>query len=174
MLYEFDGKQPVVGKQSYVSDIARVIGDVVIGDHCYIGHGAILRGDYGRIEIGDGTAVEEGAIIHAPPSDVNRIGRKVTIGHGAVVHGKRIGDQAVIGMGAIVSIWSEIGEWAIVAEGSVVKLKQIIPPRVVAAGNPARIVREVSEKDREFWNWGKKIYIDLAEKYLAIGMQPLQ
>lgn len=174
MLYKFDGKQPVVGKQSYVSDIARVIGDVVIGDHCYIGHGAILRGDYGRIEIGDGTAVEEGAIIHAPPSDVNRIGRKVTIGHGAVVHGKRIGDQAVIGMGAIVSIWSEIGEWAIVAEGSVVKLKQIIPPRVVAAGNPARIVREVSEKDQEFWNWGKKIYIDLAEKYLAIGMQPLQ
>lgn len=174
MLYKFDGKQPVVGKQSYVSDIARVIGDVVIGDHCYIGHGAILRGDYGRIEIGDGTAVEEGVIIHAPPSDVNRIGRKVTIGHGAVVHGKRIGDQAVIGMGAIVSIWSEIGEWAIVAEGSVVKLKQIIPPRVVAAGNPAKIVREVSEKDQEFWNWGKKIYIDLAEKYLAIGMQPLQ
>jgi carbonic anhydrase/acetyltransferase-like protein (isoleucine patch superfamily) len=173
MLYKFDGKQPVVGKQSYVSDIARVIGDVVIGDHCYIGHGAILRGDYGRIEIGDGTAVEEGAIIHAPPSDVNRIGQKVTIGHGAVVHGKQIGDHAVIGMGAIVSIWSEIGAWAIVAEGSVVKLKQIIPPRVVAAGNPAKIVREVSEKDQEFWNWGQKIYIDLAEKYLAIGMQPL-
>lgn len=174
MLYQFDGKQPVVGKKAYVSDIAHVIGDVVIGDNCYIGHGAILRGDYGRIEIGNGTAVEEGAIIHAPPSDVNHIGQKVTIGHGAVVHGKRIGDHAVIGMGAVVSIWSEIGEWAIVAEGSVVKLKQIIPARVVAAGNPARIVRELSEKDREFWGWGKQLYIDLAEKYLDIGMQPLQ
>ena len=103
MLYEFDGRQPVVGETSYVSDTARVIGDVLIGDHCYIGHGAILRGDYGRIEIGNGTAVEEGAIVHAPPADLNRIGQKVTIGHGAVVHGKHVGDCAVIGMGAILS-----------------------------------------------------------------------
>jgi len=173
MLYKFDGKQPVIGKNSYISDIARVIGDVVIGDNCYIGHGAILRGDYGRIEIGDGTAIEEGAIVHAPPNDVNRIGKKVTIGHAAVVHSKNISDQAVIGMGAVISMWSEIGEWAIVAEGSVVKLKQIIPAKVVAAGNPAKIIRDISEKDQEFWNWGKQIYIDLAKKYLDIGMEPI-
>ncbi len=171
MLYRFDGKQPVVGKGSYVSDNARVIGDVLIGTNCYIGHGAILRGDYGRIEIGNGTAVEEGAIVHAPPKEANRIGKKVTIGHGAVVHGKHIGDLAVIGMGALTSVWSEIGEWAIVAEGSVVKMKQIIPPKVVAAGNPAKIMRELSEKDEEFWNWGKQLYIDLAKKYLDEGMQ---
>ena len=67
MLYKFDGKVPTVGKGTCVSDIARIIGDVVIGSNCYIGHGAILRGDYGRIEIGDGTAVEEGVIVHAPP-----------------------------------------------------------------------------------------------------------
>lgn len=173
MLYKFDGKQPEVGKKSYVSDIARVIGDVVIGDNCYIGHGAILRGDYGRIEIGDGTAVEEGAIIHVPPGDLSRIGKKVTIGHAAVVHGKHIGDQAVIGMGAIISIWAEIGEWAIVAEGSVVKLKQVIPAKVVAAGNPAKIIREISEEDLKFWRWGKQLYIDLAKKYLDVGMEPI-
>ena len=171
MLYRFDGKQPVVGKGSYISDNARVIGDVLIGTNCYIGHGAILRGDYGRIEIGNGTAVEEGAIVHAPPKEANRIGKKVTIGHGAVVHGKHIGDQAVIGMGAVTSVWAEIGEWAIVAEGSVVKMKQIIPPKVVAAGNPAKIMRELSEKDEEFWSWGKQLYIDLAKKYLDEGMQ---
>ena len=135
MLYKFDGNQPTVGTDTYVSDLARVIGDVVIGDNCYIGHGAIVRGDYGRIEIGDGTAVEEGVIIHAPPGDTSRIGQKVTIGHGAVVHGKHIEDGAVIGMGAITSIWSEVNEQAIVAEGCVVKLKQVIPSRVVAAGN---------------------------------------
>lgn len=173
MLYRFDGKQPVVGKSSYISDLARVIGDVVIGENCYIGHGAILRGDYGRIEIGNGTAVEEGAIFHAPPKDTNSIGDMVTIGHGAIVHGKRIGDHAVIGMGAVISIWSEIGAWAIVAEGSVVKLKQIIPPKIVAAGNPAKIIREVAQKDIEFWTWGKQIYIDLAKKYLNIGMEPI-
>jgi carbonic anhydrase/acetyltransferase-like protein (isoleucine patch superfamily) len=117
--------------------------------------------------------VEEGVIVHAPPGDTNRIGRGVTIGHGALVHGKQIGDRAVIGMGAVLSIWSEIGEGAIVAEGSVVKLKQIIPPRVVAAGNPAQIVREISAKDEEFWNWGKQLYIDLAQKYLDEGMEPV-
>jgi carbonic anhydrase/acetyltransferase-like protein (isoleucine patch superfamily) len=84
MLYRFDGKEPTEGRDSYVSDLERLIGNVIIGSNCYIGHGAILRGDYGRIEIGDGTAVEEGVIIHAPPGDMNRIGTKVTIGHGAV------------------------------------------------------------------------------------------
>jgi carbonic anhydrase/acetyltransferase-like protein (isoleucine patch superfamily) len=169
--YKFDGKQPIVGKDSYVSPLATVIGDVIIGNNCYIGHGAILRGDYGRIEVGDGTAVEEGAIVHAPPKEINRIGQKVTIGHGAVVHGKHIDDQAVIGMAAVISIWSEIGEWAIVAEGSIVKMKQIIPPRVVAAGNPAIIVRDLSAKDQKIWNRGKQIYIDLAQKCLDEGME---
>lgn len=168
--YKFDGKQPNVGKDSYVSHLATVIGDVIIGNKCYIGHGAILRGDYGRIEVGYGTAIEEGAIVHAPPTEINRIGQKVTIGHGAVVHGKQISDQAVIGMGAVISLWSEIGEWAIVAEGSIVKMKQIIPPRVVVAGNPATIVRDLSEKDQDLWNWGKQLYIDLAKKYLDEGM----
>ncbi|MBW1836872.1 MAG: gamma carbonic anhydrase family protein [Deltaproteobacteria bacterium] len=173
MRYRFDGKQPVVGKDTYVSDLATVIGDVVIGKNCYIGHGAILRGDYGRIEIGDGTAVEEGVIAHAPPGERFQIGKRVTIGHGAVIHGKYIGDLAVIGMRAIISIWSEIGKRSIVAEGSVVKMKQIIPPNVVAAGNPARVVRDVSDQDEEFWSWGKQLYIDLAKKYLDIGMEPV-
>lgn len=174
MLYKFNGKRPMVGDNTYISDIARVIGDVVIGDKCYIGHGAILRGDYGRIEIGDGTAIEEGVIVHAPPNDINKIGKKVTIGHGAIVHGKHIGDYAVIGMGAVISIWAEVGEWAIIGEGGIVKLKQIIPPKVVAAGNPVKIIRKIAEKDIEFWSRGKQTYINLAEKYLRIGMEPIE
>jgi len=173
MLYKFDGKQPTVGKDTYVSDLASIIGDVFIGNNCYIGHGAILRGDYGRIEIGDGTAVEEGVIVHAPPGDTNHIGIKVTIGHNAVIHGKYIGNQAVIGMGSVLSIWSEVGEGAIISEGCVVKLKQIIPPKVVAVGNPAKAVREVTSKDEEYWNWGKQLYVGLAKKYLDEGMEPI-
>ena len=87
-----------------------MIGDVVIGDNCYIGHGAILRGDYGAIVVGSGTAVEEGVVVHAPPDRYCRIGKRVTIGHGAVIHAASIGDSAVIGMGAVLSIESEIGE----------------------------------------------------------------
>ncbi len=171
MLYEFDGKQPIIGNNTYVSELAAVIGDVVIGDNCYIGHGAIVRGDYGRIEIGSGSAVEEGVIIHVPPQHIHRIGEKVTIGHGAVLHGSRISDFAVIGMKAVLSIESQVGEWAIVAEGAVVRMKQIVPERVVVAGNPAKVVRKTREKDVELWTFGKQIYVDLAIKYLKEGMR---
>ncbi len=174
MLYRFDGRQPEVGKDSYVSETATVIGNIVIGDNCYIGHGAVLRGDYNRIEIGDGTAVEEGVIIHSPPAETNRIGMMVTIGHGAVLHGKSVGDYAVIGMGAILSIRSKIGEHAIIAEGAVVKMYQSIPNGVVAAGNPARVVRNIAKKDKVFWDWTKQLYINLAKKYLDEGMEPIR
>jgi carbonic anhydrase/acetyltransferase-like protein (isoleucine patch superfamily) len=174
MIFEFDGRRPLIGNETYVSETATVIGEVVIGDNCYIGHGAILRGDYGRIEIGAGTAVEEGVIIHAPPGETNRIGSRVTIGHGAIIHGKSIGDNVVIGMGAIISIRSEIGEDTIIAEGCVVKMNQTIPSSVVVAGNPGRIVREKSPKDHESWDWVKQLYIDLAKKYLEKGMTPVR
>ena len=146
MLYKFDGKNPEIGQGTYVSEEALVIGDVKIGDNCYIGHGAILRGDYGSILIGPGTAVEEGAIIHAPPAKPSLIGERVTIGHGAIVHSAKIGDFSVIGMGAILSIRSEIGANTIVAEGAVVKMRQVISDGVVAGGNPARVLRKISKK----------------------------
>ena len=173
MIYGFDGRKPQVGKETYVSETALLIGDVKVGDNCYIGHGTILRGDYGTIEIGDGTAIEEGAIVHAPPKETCWIGKKVTVGHGAIVHAKSIGDSAVIGMGAIISLWSEIGERSIIAEGAVIKMKQKFPSGVVVAGNPAHQIREVSPKDEEMWNWGKQIYVNLAKKYLDIGMHEL-
>ena len=173
MLYTFDGKNPDIGKGTYVSEEALVIGDVKIGDNCYIGHGAILRGDYGSIFIGSGTAVEEGVIIHAPPGEACTIGEKVTIGHGAIIHAAKIGNLAVIGMGAVLSIRSEIGANTIVAEGAVVKMRQVIPDNVVAGGNPARVLRKITKKDTDYWEWGKQLYIDLAKKYLAGSMEKL-
>jgi carbonic anhydrase/acetyltransferase-like protein (isoleucine patch superfamily) len=170
LLYSFDGKQPEIGMETYVSELAMVIGDVKIGDNCYIGHGAILRGDYGRIEIGSGTAVEEGVIVHAPPNETCKIGVKVTIGHGAIVHAAEIGDFAVLGMGMVASIRSKIGTWTIVAEGAVVKMNQVITEKIVVAGNPARLVRKLEEKDETRWLYGKQLYIDLAKKYLDVGM----
>lgn len=166
MLLEFENKSPLWGFETYISELANVIGDVKIGDNCYIGHGSILRGDYGRIEIADGTAVEEGVIIHAPPGELCYIGEKVTLGHGAVIHSKHIGNLAVIGMGATLSIRSEVQTGSIIAEGAVVKQNQVIPSGVVAAGNPAKIVRKINKKDMERWNRGKQLYIDLAKRYL--------
>ncbi len=170
MLYTFEGKTPVVGKNSYVSETAQVIGDVVIGDSCYVGHGAIIRGDYGRVIIGEGSAVEEGVIIHAPPDHTQTIGCHVTMGHGAILHGNAVGDYTVVGMGAILSLFSSTGEWTIVAEGSVVKANQIIPGGKVAAGNPAAVVRDVKPGDKELWMFGKQVYVDLALRYLKSGL----
>ena len=174
MFFSFDGRAPRAGKDSYISETAQVIGDVTIGDCCYIGHGAILRGDYGRIVIGSGSAIEEGVVIHAPPGETNDIGGRVTIGHGAILHGRRIGEGAVIGMGAILSIRSEIGEGTIIGEGSVVPMNRVIPPRRVAVGNPAKVVREVNDEDKAFWEYAKQLYIDLAKKYLERGLVPLR
>jgi carbonic anhydrase/acetyltransferase-like protein (isoleucine patch superfamily) len=173
LLYKFDGKNPEIGQGAYISEEAIVIGDVKIGDNCYIGHGAILRGDYGSIIVGQGTAVEEGAIIHVAPQEISLIGERVTVGHGAIIHSAKIGDFSVIGMGAVLSIHSEIGVNTIVSEGAVVKMRQVIPDEVVAGGNPARVIRAVNEKDIEFWKRGKDLYIDLARKYLAGGMEKL-
>lgn len=170
VLYSFDESYPEVSKDTYVSETALVIGNVTIEGNCYIGHGAILRGDYGRIEIGSGTAVEEGVMIHVQPNWIGKIGEKVTIGHGAIIHSSEIGDSAVIGMGAVISIGAKIGAGSIVAEGSVVKMNQVIPDKVVVAGNPAKLVRNVEERDSVMWSNGKQLYIDLAAKYLKIGM----
>ncbi len=145
-----------------------------IRDGSCVGPGAILRGDYGRIEIGPGTSVEENVTVHAPPEGVCQIGRKVTLGHGAIIHAASIGDLAVIGMGAVLSLRAKVGERAIVAEGAVVKMNQKVPPGVVVAGNPATVIRNVTPEDEERWRKGKQLYISLAKKYLEIGLQPIR
>jgi carbonic anhydrase/acetyltransferase-like protein (isoleucine patch superfamily) len=173
MLYRFGGKEPQVGTTTYVSETAIVVGDVIIGDDCYIGHGAILRGDYGCIRIGPGSAVEEGAVIHAPPGKICNLGEKVTIGHGAIVHAATIGDFAVIGMGAVLSLYAEVGKNTVIAEGAIVRMRQTIPDGVVAGGNPAKVIRKTAPKDEEYWVMAKQLYIDLARKYLSEGMERL-
>jgi len=174
VLYAFDGREPEIGADAYVSDHAVVIGDVKIGDGCYVGPGAILRGDYGRIEIGPGSAVEENVTVHAPPEQICQVGKKVTLGHGAIVHARYIGDLAVVGMGAVLSLGVKVGERAIIAEGAVVKMNQEVPAGVVVAGNPAKVIRDVTLEDEEWWEKGKQLYIDLAKKYLKLGLQPMR
>lgn len=172
-LYAFEGRGPIVGHGTYVSPTATVIGAVSIGERCYVGHGAILRGDYGSIEVGDETAVEEGVIVHARPQDRARIGRRVTVGHGAMVHNATIRDGAVIGMRAVISDYSEVGEGAVVGELSLVRNGQQIPAGKVAVGVPARVVRDVAERDGAMTSFAKDLYVALAARYLEGAMVEL-
>jgi carbonic anhydrase/acetyltransferase-like protein (isoleucine patch superfamily) len=169
-VYSFEGRTPAIADTAYIAPSAQVIGDVSIGARCYVGHGAILRGDYGSIEIGEETAVEEGVIVHARPGDRTRIGPRVTLGHGAMVHNAAILEGAVIGMRAVVSDYAEVGEGAIVGELGLVKQGQKIPARKVAVGMPAKVIGDVGEKHELMAKRAKKIYVDLAARYLAGGM----
>ncbi|MBW1767072.1 MAG: gamma carbonic anhydrase family protein [Deltaproteobacteria bacterium] len=164
-IYQYGDRIPKISNDSFVSDTAVVIGDVAIGTHCYIGHGAILRGDYGTIKIGDGTAVEENAVLHIRPDGLLELEEKVTVGHGALVHGKLMKDHAVIGIGAVIGFDVVVGRWSIVAEGCVVPKGKIIPDGKIAAGTPYRIIGDTLEKHKAFWTYGKQLYIDLAKEY---------
>ena len=163
-IYEFENKKPRIGKGSFIFSSADVIGDVTIGENCYVGPGARIRGDYGSIRIGDDTAVEENVVIHARPNEKTVIGDSVTIGHASIIHNAMIHDWAIIGMGAIVSDWAEIGEWAVVAEGAVVKNKDKIPDKAIAVGIPAKVVAEITLDYKKQWTEYKNIYVDLARK----------
>jgi tRNA-Thr(GGU) m(6)t(6)A37 methyltransferase TsaA len=166
-IYSFEGRRPEIDGSAYISPTATVIGGVSVGERCYIGHGAILRGDYGSIAVGDETAVEEGVIVHARPEDWTRIGRRVTIGHGAMVHNATIDDGAVIGMRAVVSDFAVVGQGAIVGEMTLVKNSQAIPAGKVAVGVPARVVGDVDEHHRPMTRWAKDLYVELSARYPA-------
>ena len=165
VLYRFDGKEPSIGKETYVSRSAEVIGDVIIGERCYIGPGAKIRGDYGSIRIGNRTCIEENCVLHARPGGTCKIGDMVTVGHGSILHNCTVNDYAVIGMGAIVSDYAVVGVWAVVGEGCVVKNKQVVEDEQIVVGVPARMVGAVSEEYRKLWTSYKNLYAELALKY---------
>jgi carbonic anhydrase/acetyltransferase-like protein (isoleucine patch superfamily) len=168
-LYLFEGRKPMIGQGVFVAESALVIGDVQIGKDSYIGHGVILRGDYGTIIVGDGTAIEEGVVVHARPNDQTVFGQKVTVGHGAMIHNAWIKDYAVIGMRATISDYSVVGEWSIIGEMGLVKNSQKVPDGVVAVGIPVKIVGKVNKKQKDFWSYGKDLYIEMAHRYITPG-----
>ena len=162
-IYEFENKNPLIGKHSYIFNSADVIGDVTIGENCLLYPGARIRGDYGTVIIGDNTAIEENVVIHARPGDVTTIGNNVTVGHSSIIHNATIQDWAIIGMGAIISDWAVVGRWAVIAEGAVVKNKQKIPDRAIAVGVPANVISEISPEYEKTWTEFKRTYNDLAQ-----------
>jgi len=167
MVSSFAGRTPCIGEGAWVHPSAEVFGDVRIGSRCWIGPGARLRGDYGRIVVGDCCAIEDNCVVHARPDETCTIGSWVTLGHGCVVHNVlAVGDFAVIGMGAVVSDWAELGEWAVVAEGAVVPQRAVVPAATIAAGVPARLLDRVVDDDfKTTWRAFKQRYVDLCELY---------
>ena len=170
-LYIFEDKTPLVADNSYLHPQATVIGAVTIGSNCFIGPGAVLRGDLGTIEVGDGTNIQDNCVIHADREVI--IGQNIIIGHGAIIHDVVLNPGVVVGMGAVLMSGVVAGEDVIIGAGSVVKEQFKIPPRKIVVGNPARIVKEIDEEGKKKVVRGLKCYQGLTERYIK-GLQPVK
>jgi carbonic anhydrase/acetyltransferase-like protein (isoleucine patch superfamily) len=167
MLYPFGDKKPSVPESAFIAETACVIGDVSIGEKTSIWFNSVVRGDRGKITIGRGCNIQDSAVIHADESNVE-IGNYVTVGHGCVMHGCLVKDNALIGMNATILHRAEIGEFAIVGAGALVPPGQKIPANSVVFGIPCRHVRTTTEADLMIIKNTLRNYEELTERYLKM------
>jgi phenylacetic acid degradation protein len=160
-VYEINGVTPVVHPSAYVHPSAVLIGDVIVGPRCYIGPLASLRGDFGRLILEEGANLQDTCVMHGFPEDDTVVEVDGHIGHGAVLHGCRVKRNGMVGMNAVVMDKAVVGEDSIVAAMSFVKAGMIIPPRSMVMGMPAKVVRELLDKEIAWKKFGTKQYHDL-------------
>ncbi|NCX96372.1 MAG: transferase hexapeptide repeat family protein, partial [Chitinophagia bacterium] len=161
MFYSFKGFIPVVHESAFVHPQAAVTGNVIIGKDVYIGPGAAIRGDWGGIVIEDGCNVQENCTIHMFPGITVVLQAGAHIGHGAVVHGAQIGRNVLIGMNSVIMDDAIIGDESIVGAMAFVAAKTIIPPRSLVVGNPAKIIKNVSDEMLQWKTLGTALYQQL-------------
>ncbi len=166
-VYSIDGITPVVHPTAFVHPSAVLIGDVIIGAGCYIGPLASLRGDFGRLVIEAGANVQDCCIMHGFPNTDTVIEQDGHIGHGAILHGCIVRRNAMVGMNAVVMDNAEVGESAIVAAQAFVKAGMAVPPRMLAAGVPAKVLRELTEEEMAWKVEGTRTYQDLTVRSLT-------
>ena len=166
-VYAIDGIIPVVDPTAYVHPSAVLIGDVIVGPGCYVGPCASLRGDFGRLILERGANLQDTCVMHGFPGTDTVVEEDGHIGHGAVLHGCRIGRNALVGMNAVIMDNAIVGESSIVAASAFVKAGVEIPPRSLAAGMPAKVVRALSDEEIAWKVDGTRTYQDLARRSLA-------
>ena len=169
-VYAIDGVTPVIHPTAYVHPTAVLIGDVIIGPRCYVGPGACLRGDFGRLIMEEGSNLQDTCVVHGFPGSDTVIEVDGHVGHGAVIHGARIGRNALVGMNAVVMDGAVIGESSIVAAMSFVKAGMQVPPRSLVMGMPAKVARSLSDEEIQWKSKGTAEYQQLAVRCLT-GMQ---
>jgi phenylacetic acid degradation protein len=166
-VYSINGATPVVDPTAFVHPSAVLIGDVIVGAGCYIGPCASLRGDFGRIEIRAGANLQDCCVAHGFPGSDTIVGENGHIGHCAVLHSCIVERNALIGMNCVINDDAVIGESAIVAAMAFVKARMVVPPRTLAAGLPARVVRDLTEMELAWKIEATQGYQDLARRSLA-------
>ncbi len=173
MIRSFNGKAPQITQSALISERATIIGDVEIGEYASVWPGAVIRGDFGKIVIGDHSAVEDNCVLHAgTPGNLAQsliIGSHVHIGHGAVINGRRIGDHVLVGMNATILHAAEIGDYCIIGAACLVNQGMRVPDQRFVVGVPGKIRGKVSEKQRYWLDQAPKDYLDLVQRYKREG-----
>jgi carbonic anhydrase/acetyltransferase-like protein (isoleucine patch superfamily) len=170
MIRSFNGKTPVIAESAFICETASIIGNVIIGENCSVWPGAVIRGDFGRITIGNNTAVEDNVVLHAgsPTPQAEQclvIGENSHIGHGAVINCSKIGNHVLIGMNATLLHDAVIGDYCIIAAGSLVKQGMRIPDKSFVVGVPARIKGEATSEQLWWVEQAPEEYLKLIEIY---------
>jgi len=147
MIEEFNGKRPDTDRALFIAWNAQVSGEVTLGRDSSVWYGATIRGDIAPIFVGDGTNIQDGCVLHITTDIPLRVGNGVTVGHGVILHSCTVGDNCLIGMGAVVLDRAEIGENSIVGAGSLVTMGKTFPPGSLILGNPAKKVRDLSPEE---------------------------
>ncbi|MHA2215397.1 MAG: gamma carbonic anhydrase family protein [Candidatus Hodarchaeales archaeon] len=167
VLWEFEGKSPQIREGTWIALSADVIGDVIIKKNCYIGPGARVRGDYGKIRVDEGCSIQENVIIHTRPDEQTSIGKFVTLGHGCIIHNATLEDYVVIGDYVLMKEWAVLGEAGLARQG------QKFEPGEIGVGVPAKIVGNIHDESKskvktELFLFKKK-YSEKASRYLKKG-----
>ncbi|MCT4628338.1 transferase hexapeptide repeat family protein [Winogradskyella sp.] len=160
-IYEFQGYIPVVHESSFVHPLAAVTGNVIIGKNCYIGPGAAIRGDWGQIILEDGVNVQENCTVHMFPGKSITLKESAHVGHGAIIHGANLGRNCLIGMNTVIMDDAVIGDECIVGAMAFVKAETVIPNRSLVVGNPAKVIKQVSDEMIAWKTKGTVLYQQL-------------
>src|SRR5256712_4372077 len=168
-LYRLGSKRPRVHPTAMIAPNASIIGDVVVGSRTSIWPGAVLRGDYGRIRVGANCSLQDNVVVHCSSKNAGVVGNGVTVAHSAIVHACKIGDECLVGAGAIIFDGATIGTHSIIGIGSVVLENRTIPPRSVAVGAPAKVMRRATDKDVRMIRESYRAYVRMAQRYTSTG-----
>ncbi len=167
----WDGTYPQIAPSVWLADGVCIVGNVTIGERSSVWFNTVIRGDVNSVWIGAETNVQDLCVLHVTGRHPLWIGDRVTIGHRAIVHGARVEEGALIGMGACILDGAHVGSYSLVAAGAVVREGQVVPPGVLVAGVPARIVRELTAEERRQLEESARHYVEYAARYRELRAQ---
>ena len=165
MIKEFCGKYPNINDNAYISESVDIIGDVLIGENVNIWFGARLRADINRIVVGKNSNIQENSVVHIDTDYETIIGKNVTIGHGAIIHGCNIDDNVLVGMGSIILNGAKIGKNTIIGAGSLITQGKSFEEGVLVLGNPAKVIRKLTDEEIDSIQKSANNYVALSKKY---------